>query len=49
LTRPDRQKAERFVAHLEPIQHQLAVYCSRALNRSDEKPGMDGMVTIKIE
>jgi len=36
LTRPDRQKAERFVAHLEPIQRQLAVYCSRALNRSDE-------------
>jgi RNA polymerase sigma-70 factor, ECF subfamily len=36
LTQPDRQKAERFVAHLEPIQRQLAVYCSRALNRSDE-------------
>jgi len=36
LTQPDRQKAERFVAHLEPIQHQLTVYCSRALNRSDE-------------
>ncbi len=36
MTRPDRQKAERFVAHLEPIQHQLAVYCSRVLNRSDE-------------
>jgi len=36
LTQPDRQKTERFVAHLEPIQRQLAVYCSRALNRSDE-------------
>lgn len=36
MTQPDRQKAERFVAHLEPIQHQLTVYCSRALNRSDE-------------
>ncbi|MDA0659307.1 MAG: sigma-70 family RNA polymerase sigma factor [Planctomycetota bacterium] len=33
---PDREKAERFVAYLEPIQHQLAVYCSRALNRADE-------------
>ena len=36
MTQPDRQKTERFVAHLEPIQRQLAVYCSRALNRSDE-------------
>ncbi|MEJ7593413.1 MAG: sigma-70 family RNA polymerase sigma factor [Planctomycetaceae bacterium] len=36
MTQPDRQKAERFVAHLEPLQHQLTVYCSRALNRSDE-------------
>lgn len=36
MTQPDRQKAERFVAHLEPIQRQLTVYCSRALNRSDE-------------
>jgi len=36
LTQPDHQKAERFVAHLEPLQHQLTVYCSRALNRSDE-------------
>jgi len=36
LTQPDRQRAERFVAYLEPIQHQLTVYCSRALNRSDE-------------
>lgn len=36
MTQPDHQKAERFVAHLEPLQHQLTVYCSRALNRSDE-------------
>ena len=36
MTQSDRQKAERFVAYLEPIQHQLTVYCSRALNRSDE-------------
>lgn len=36
MTQPDRQKAERFIAHLEPIQRQLTVYCSRALNRSDE-------------
>jgi RNA polymerase sigma-70 factor (ECF subfamily) len=36
LTQSDRQRAERFVAYLEPIQHQLTVYCSRALNRSDE-------------
>ncbi len=36
MIQPARQKAERFVAHLEPIQHQLAVYCSRELNLSDE-------------
>lgn len=32
----DRQRSERFVAHLQPIQRQLAVYCSRALNYSEE-------------
>lgn len=36
MTQTDREKAERFVAYLEPIQHQLTVYCSRALNRADE-------------
>ncbi len=36
MTQSDRQRAERFVAYLEPIQRQLAVYCSHALNRSDE-------------
>ncbi|MDA1054254.1 MAG: sigma-70 family RNA polymerase sigma factor [Planctomycetota bacterium] len=36
MTQTDRQRAERFVAYLDPIQHQLTVYCSRALNRSDE-------------
>jgi len=36
LTSSDPQRAERFVAYLEPIQRQLAVYCSRALDRPDE-------------
>lgn len=36
MTQSDPLRVERFIAHLEPIQHQLAVYCSRALNRSDE-------------
>lgn len=36
MTQADRTKAERFVAHLEPLQRQLCVYCSRALNRRDE-------------
>ncbi|MDA1229365.1 MAG: sigma-70 family RNA polymerase sigma factor [Planctomycetota bacterium] len=36
----DRSRTERFVAYLEPIQRQLTVYCSRALNRSDEAAGV---------
>lgn len=36
LSQPDRQRAERFVAYLKPIQHQLEVFCRRALSRSDE-------------
>ncbi len=36
MTQADRTKTERFVAHLEPLQRQLCVYCSRALNRRDE-------------
>lgn len=36
LTQVNRTKAERFVAHLEPLQRQLRVYCSRALNRKSE-------------
>ncbi|MDA1232866.1 MAG: sigma factor, partial [Planctomycetota bacterium] len=36
MTRADRSKAERFVAHLEPLQRQLSVYCVRVLNRRDE-------------
>ncbi len=36
MTQSNSLRAERFIAHLEPIQHQLAVFCSRALNRSDE-------------
>lgn len=36
MTQADRTKAERFVAHLEPLQRQLSVYCARALNRRDE-------------
>lgn len=36
MTQADRTKAERFVAHLEPLQRQLCVYCARALNRQDE-------------
>lgn len=36
MTQSDPQRAERFIAYLEPIQRQLEVYCTRALNRSDE-------------
>ncbi len=36
LNQADRSKAERFVAHLEPLQRQLSVYCARVLNRRDE-------------
>lgn len=32
----ERSKAERFVAHLEPMQRQLSVYCSRAIIGPDE-------------
>lgn len=31
-----RQRADRFIAHLVPIQRQLAVFCRRALKRPDE-------------
>ncbi len=36
MTQADHTKAERFVAHLEPLQRQLSVYCARALNRRGE-------------
>ncbi len=36
LSQADRQKAERFLSHLEPIRRQLSVYCVRALHQPDE-------------
>ncbi len=36
MNQADRTKAERFVAHLEPLQRQLSVYCARALNQRDD-------------
>jgi RNA polymerase sigma-70 factor, ECF subfamily len=36
LTDIDPEKAERFVAHLQPIQRQLEVFCFRALNRRED-------------
>ncbi len=36
MSQADRQKAERFLAHLEPIRHQLSTYCAAALNHGDD-------------
>ncbi len=36
MTRADRSKAERFIAHLEPLQRQLSVFCTRTLNRRED-------------
>lgn len=34
----DSRRAAQFVAHLEPIQRQLAGYCRQAMSRPDEAP-----------
>lgn len=36
LSGADHERADRFVAYLQPIQRQLTVYCSHALRRPDE-------------
>lgn len=36
MSQADRQRAERFLAHLEPIRRQLSSYCAAALHHRDE-------------
>lgn len=36
LQQSDHERAERFIAHLQPIQRQLEVFCFRALNRRED-------------
>lgn len=36
LQQNDQERAERFIAHLQPIQRQLEVFCFRALNRRED-------------